>query len=199
MKPILLDFPMPIQTKRLLLRPPVLGDGAIINPAVLESYDDLKLTMPWAKTKPSIEESEEFVRQAAANWITKSNEEPYLPLFIFTTDNMEFVGSTGYHNIEWDIPSFEIGYWIKSSCRKQGFMTEAVNELTRYAFLELHAKRVQITCDVSNFPSKQIPERLGYTLEGTLKNHRLNPANDSLSDTLIYAIYNLESLLPLKN
>lgn len=198
MKPIFLDLPMPIKTARLTLRPPQPGDGKIVNAAIVESHEDLKHTMPWARTVPSLEDSEEFVRQAAANWILKANEEPYLPLFIFNSNNTEFIGATGYHHIDWDIPSFEIGYWIRRSCREQGFMTEAVNALTRYAFLELHAKRIQITCDVTNLRSKKIPERLGYELEATLKNHRINPADDSISDTLLYARYDLENLPKLE-
>ena len=73
MKPILLDLPMPITTPRLLLRPPQLGDGVVLNAAVLKSYDNIRHAMPWAKERPSLEESEEFVRQSAANWILKKN------------------------------------------------------------------------------------------------------------------------------
>ena len=69
MKPILLDFPMPITTPRLLLRAPQPRDGIALNAAVLESYDDIRHTMSWAKERSSLEESEEFVRQSAANWI----------------------------------------------------------------------------------------------------------------------------------
>lgn len=32
--------------------------------------------MPGTKEKPSVEESEEFARQAVANWILKNNDEP---------------------------------------------------------------------------------------------------------------------------
>lgn len=194
MKPILLDFPMPIKTQRLSLRPPKPGDGEIINGAILETYDDLKHIMPWAKTMPSIKDSEEFVRQSTANWILKNNEEPYLPLFIFEKNDMEFIGATGFHHMNWDIPSFEIGYWLRRSKRGHGFMTEAINALTRYAFLELHAKRIEIRCDILNSRSKKIPERLGYHLEATLKNHRINPLSNSISDTLIYARYDLEKV-----
>ena len=76
MKPILLDLPMPIITPRLLIRPPQLGDGAAVNAAILESYDMLRQFMDWAKTKPSVEETEEHIRLAAANWILKKSEEP---------------------------------------------------------------------------------------------------------------------------
>ena len=145
------------------------------------------------KKKPSLDESEQFVREAAANRIVKKNEEPWLSIFIFDKINEQFIGATGYHNIDWDIPRLEIGYWIRSSYSHQGFMTEAVNALTQYAFKQLHVKRIAITCDVDNERSKKIPERLGFYLEGTLKFNRLK-ANGTISDTLIFARYNLDDL-----
>ena len=73
MKPILLDLPMPITMSRILLRSPQLGDGVALNAAVLESFDNIRYTLCHGlKKKPSLEESEEFVRQAAANWILKT-------------------------------------------------------------------------------------------------------------------------------
>lgn len=194
MKPILLDFPMPIQTERLLIRPPQLGDGSIINAAVVESYDVLKLIMPWAQTLPDIEDSEEFVRLVAANWILKNNAEPYLPLSIFRLNTMEYIGGTGFHHINWDVPAFETGYWLNVRHQNQGFMTEAVNAIARYAFLELHAKRLEIRCDITNIRSKKIPERLGFHLEATLKKNRINQQTQAPSDTLIYALYDLNTL-----
>lgn len=194
MKPILLDFPVPIITPRLILRPPQIGDGAIINEAVVESFAILNEFMPWAKEKPPIEESEEFARQAAANWILKNNDEPYLPLFVFDKETNQFIGGTGYHHYDWNIPSIETGYWVRDSCAGKGFMTEAVNAITLYAFKQLGVNRITITCDVDNIRSKKIPERLGFTLEGTLKGNRRKPLTNEISDTLIYSRYNLNGL-----
>jgi RimJ/RimL family protein N-acetyltransferase len=190
-KPILLDFKMPITTSRLLIRPPIIGEGAIINQAVLETYNELKDIMPWAKTKPTIDDSEEFVRQAAANWILKNNDEPYLPLFIFKLDDNSFVGSAGYHHMDWQIPAMEIGYWTRASEQNKGYMTEAIKSLVYYAFNELKLKRLEIRCDINNFKSKKIAVKLDFTLEATLKNHRINPKSNQVSDTLIYVKYDL--------
>jgi hypothetical protein len=38
-----------------------------VNEAIIESFSVLNKFMPWAKQIPSVEESEEFARQAAAN------------------------------------------------------------------------------------------------------------------------------------
>ena len=194
MKPILLDLPMPITTPRLLLRPPQSGDGIALNAAVLESYDNIRHTMPWAKERPSLEESEEFVRQSAANWILKKDDEPYLPLLIFSKKDNILVGATGYHHVIWEVPCLETGYWIRNQCAGQGYMTEAVNAITRYAIKQLQMKRVAITCDIDNVRSKKIPERLGFQLEGTLKANRVKPLTEEVSDTVIFARYDANNL-----
>lgn len=198
MKPILLDLPFPIKTPRLVLRPPTVGDGRVVNAAILESLDTLRQYMPWAKEAPSVNDSEEFVRQGAANWILKRNEEPYLPLFIFTKNDNQFVGGTGFHHYDWEIPSIETGYWIRTRCAGVGLMTEAINAITQYAFRKLNVKRISITCESNNTRSKKIPERLGYQLEATLKANRRNLVTGEISDTLIYTRYDLEELPALQ-
>src|SRR5271168_2431593 len=160
MKPILMDFPMPITTPRLLIRPPILGDGVALNEAIIESYENLRNNMAWAKEKPSLDDSEEIVRQAAANWILKKDEEPYLPLFMFDLKNNHFIGATGFHHISWDVPCLEMGYWIRNTGTGNGYMTEAINAITQYAIKQLGMKRVAITCDTENLKSRKIPERL---------------------------------------
>ena len=81
-KPILLDLPMFIETPRLLLRPPCIGEGNMLNAAILETFEILNKFMLWANEKPSVKDSEEVVRREAANWILKSKEDPELMLFI---------------------------------------------------------------------------------------------------------------------
>lgn len=192
-KPILLDLPMPIMTPRLLIRPPNPGDGATLNAAIIESFDILHRFMDWAKEKPTVEESEERVREAAANWILKKNEDPWLQLSIFNKATDEFIGGTGFHHINWDVPSVKTGYWIRNSCSGQGLMTEAINALTQYAFKELKVKRIAITCDVENIRSQKIPKQLGYHLESVIKANRLKMTGE-ISDTLVFARHNLDGL-----
>lgn len=192
--PILLNIANQISTPRLLLRPPQIGDGKAVNDAVLETFEKLHKMMPWANTKPTLEESEEYVRLAAANWILKKDEEPYLPLFIVDNNDHQFIGGTGFHHINWMVPCLEIGYWIRDSYSEKGLMTEAINALTRYAINYLGIKRIEIRCDKENLRSKKIPERLGYHLEATLKSNRISISTGLVSDTLIYVRHDLNNL-----
>lgn len=198
MKQILLDFPMPISTPRLLIRPVRIGDGAMFNEAIIESFENLHRFMEWAKEKPSVEESETYARIAEANWIFKKQEEPWLQLCMIDKETNQFIGAVGLHHYVWEVPSVEMGYWIRDSRAQQGLMTEAINAMTQYAFRQVGVKRITITCDRDNIRSKKIPERLGYVLEATLKNHRRKPASGELSDTLVYARYDCEKIPELE-
>lgn len=194
LKPILIDLPMPITTTRLLLRPPQLGDGKVVNAAVLESFDELKRWMPWAQQKPTIEASEEFVREAAANWILKRSAEPWLPLFIFDKDSGNFIGCISFLRINWEVPCLELGYWLRNICVGQGFVTEAASALTQYAIKQMGVRRIEIRCDVANIRSKGIPEKLGYHLEATLQSNRIDLSTGEVGDTLLYVRHNVTGM-----
>jgi len=96
--------------------------------------------------------------------------------------------------LNWDIPSFETGYWLHVDHQNQGYMTEALNAVIRYAFIQFKANRLEILCDVNNLRSYTLAERLGFKLEGILKNHRINPSTKQLSDTKVYARTNVLEL-----
>jgi ribosomal-protein-serine acetyltransferase len=188
------DFPLPIITPRLIIRPPQIGDSIEVYPAVLESFNELHEFMDWAKEKPTLAQTEEFIAASVANWITKKSEEPWLPLYFFDRTTNAFIGSTSFHNYLWDLPSIRTGYWIRTSRAHQGLATEAINALTQYAIMQLGVKRITITCEAGNVKSSKLAERLGYHLEATLKKHRINAATGKVEDTLIYTRYDLIGL-----
>ncbi len=196
--PALIDLPIPIQTPRLLLRPPKVGEGSILNTAVLESFDTLHKFMLWANVKPTLEESEEVVRREAANWIFKKKEDPELMLFILDKESNDFVGATGFHGIDWDVPCVETGYWVRQKYVGNGLITEAINALTRYAFEVMRVKRIAITCDIENERSKKVPERLGYMLESVMKSSRIHPSTGEVTDTLVYVRTDAKNLPELE-
>ena len=162
MNPILVDIPMPIFTPRLLLRPPQPGDGAEVNAAIHETLEDLQRWMPWATKPPTIEESEEGVRRAFARWMLRED----LRILIYDRASGRLAGSSGLHRIDWDIPRFEIGFWARKSFEGRGYVTEATNALTRYAFGQLRAQRIEIRCDSANVRSQAVIKRLGFEYEG---------------------------------
>lgn len=176
------SVPEQFETERLLLRVPQPGDGKAVNDAIRESIDELRPWMPWAKVVPSVAESETFVREAALRF--RNHED--LPLLLFRKSDMLYIGGSGMHNIDWDVPRFEIGYWLRTSLTGQGYMTEAVNGVTALAFDQLEAVRVEIRCDSRNQKSAAVALRCGFTHEATLHSDSRTP-DGRLRDTLVFA------------
>jgi len=182
-KPILLDFPDTFETERLIIRAPKAGDGQAINDAVRESQDHLKPWMPWAVKLQTPEESEELVRRGAMRWILRED----LWMLLFRKSDGLYVGGSGLHRIDWSVPAFEIGYWVRKSLEGQGYISEAVAGITQFAFGVIGAERIEIRCDTRNGRSASVAQRAGYTLEGTLRHNAW--ANDgTLRDTHVFGM-----------
>ncbi|WAH44550.1 GNAT family N-acetyltransferase [Alicyclobacillus fastidiosus] len=177
-----MDFVEEFETDRLMIRSPRWGDGAAINMAIRESIAELRPWMPWAKQQPTIDESEENVRVARLKFLERSD----LRLHIFHKETGEFIGGSGLHRINWEAKRFEIGYWIRTSQSGKGFMTEAVEGITNFAIDSLFANRIEIRCDSTNTRSARVAERLGFTLEGILRNETCD-VSGSLRNTMIFA------------
>ncbi len=186
MNPILLDFKNQFSTDRLLIRMPLPGDGRVVYEAIHASIDELKPWLPFARMEQSEHNTEVNIREAHLRFLKRED----LRLLIFLKDTHQFVGSSGLHRPNWNVPKFEIGYWINTQYTGYGYMTEAVEGITNYAFNELKARRLEIRCDSLNVKSKAIPERLHYSLEGTLRNEDISMDGNSLRDTHIYGKIN---------
>jgi RimJ/RimL family protein N-acetyltransferase len=181
--PILMNFPHSFETERLIIRCPLPGDGVLVYEAATETLDILKLWMPWAQKPLSQEEMEANVRQAHCQFLERSD----LRFHLFEKGSNLFVGSSGLHRIDWSIRKFEIGYWCRKRLMGKGYITEAVRGLTVFAFEMLKANRIEIRCDQRNVRSRKVAERLGYTLEGVLRNDQL-AVDHRLRNTCIYSM-----------
>ncbi|MEO8396293.1 MAG: GNAT family protein [Chloroflexota bacterium] len=173
--------PEQFETERLIIRMPQAGDGKAINDAIRESLEELRPWMPWARVVPSVAESETFAREAALRFRNRED----LPLHLFRKSDGLYLGGSGLHNIAWDVPRFEIGYWIRSSAVGQGYVTEAVKGITDFAFSKLDAVRIEIRCDARNQRSAAVALRAGFILEARLQKESRDP-NGGLRDTLIF-------------
>ena len=187
--PVLLDLPERLETRRLVLRPPRPGDGAAVNEAVLETIDALQRWMAWSVPTPTAEQSELWCRKSAAEFI----ERKYFALLLWSReDPAMLVGSSGMRAIDWKVPRFEIGYWVRRRFEGKGYVTEAAHAIARFTFEALGAKRVEIHTDDLNERSWRVAERLGFRLEGVLRNECREAGR--LRDTRIYAVTDVAEL-----
>lgn len=94
------------------------------------------------------------------------------------------VGVISAHSIDHYILSGEIGYWLAKYAEGRGIMTQAVDTLMQFLFIEQHLNRIEIRCADSNKRSQAIPKRLGFRLAGVLR--QAERVMDRLEDLYIY-------------
>lgn len=180
-EPILLDFPESFESERLIIRALQWGDGKLISEAIEESYDALQPWMPWLKKGTTVEEQEINSRKARIHFLERKD----LRLVLIHKETGELIGCSGLHRLNWEVRQFEIGYWLRTSYEKQGYITEAVHAITEFAIKHLDANRLEICCDSRNEKSANVARRCGFTLEGILRNDSMDVKGE-LASTMLF-------------
>lgn len=83
--------------------------------------------------------------------------------------NKKMIGMAGFHDINWKNQSTSIGYWLGSEYQGNGIITEICKVLVSVSFSTYNLNRVEIRVAEDNLKSRAIPERLGFQLEGKLR------------------------------
>lgn len=158
-----------IETQRLLIRPYVESDAALLKEAIDASLVSLKKFMPWAQFEPTTKADKLALIKERKDKIEKDLD---YTLGIFHKENKHFIGSTGLHKRS-EKGIFEIGYWQSTQFEGNGFITEACKALCHFAFTKLDAEKIEIYCNVNNIKSAAIPKKLGFDLEYTFRSLQL--------------------------
>jgi ribosomal-protein-serine acetyltransferase len=151
--------------------------------AIDRNRADLRIWLPWIDGSRSADDITVFIRSsrrelAGGTGVTSG---------IWHHGRM--VGCVGLR-IDPANRSGEIGYWLVPEARGQGIMAKAARALVDHGFGEVKLHRIVMQCATGNRASRAIPERLGFTLEGTLREAEW--VNDHFNDLVLYALLRRE-------
>ncbi len=189
MHKLLLDIPTHLETERLFLRCYQPGDGpwfytmSQANRAHLTRYEAENVVMS-IKTE---EDAEVVVRDLANAWAARD----CFFLGAFDKQTEVSVAQIYVGPVDWNLPEFQIGYFVDRDHEGQGYVTEAVNAALQFVFEHLKAQRVRLECDDMNVRSYQVAERCGFMREGHIRENRKH-ADGTLSGTLHYGLLRKE-------
>lgn len=182
-RPELIDLPDSLIGDNVMLRPYRRGDGTAFFESVDKDREDLATWVAWVDQYKTTDDAEAYVRRMHSKWTARTA----LILGIFSKDGCRHYGGTGFHGFDWNVPAFELGYFLRKDARGHGYCSEAVTLVLDFAFEHLAAKRIWATCDAKNKASVRLLERCGLKREAEMKNE-CRDHHGSLRDTLMYAI-----------
>src|SRR5579859_809663 len=124
---LLVDVPAEIRGDGFLLRVERAGDGPAFFEAVEESRADFRPWLEWVDRLRSVEDAERGVRRIQIRWLSRER----LAYGIFDAAGVRLLGGAALEHPDWSVPSFELGYWLRSSEQRKGLATAAVRLLCR--------------------------------------------------------------------
>jgi ribosomal-protein-serine acetyltransferase len=142
----------------------------------------LRQWLPWLDARYSLTSSRDFIkytlRQFADNY----------GIFAAIRYDERLVGTISLNGLDWQNRSGSIGYWLAKSHQGQGIMTASCRVMIEHGFSILKINRFVIYCASENRRSRAIPERLGFTYEGTAREAEW--LYDRFVDLEIYSLLN---------
>jgi RimJ/RimL family protein N-acetyltransferase len=116
---------------------------------------------------------------------------------VFAREDGRFIAQLYVGSVRPELPSFNLGYICDRAEVGRGYVTEACTLALATLFGHMRAHRVAIWCDESNTRSRAVAERLGFTLDGVLREDR-RLATGEVGSTRCYSLlaHEFEALHP---
>lgn len=146
----------------------------------------LQAYLPAVAELASLDEAHAYL-EAVAEWGAAGQ---ILEWYIFSGDVL--CGSIRIKDIDTFDRKAAIGYFLGSQFAGQGFMTASVRVVLDYCFNVLQLNRIALHCAATNTPSKAVAARLGFTLEGILRQDEW--LNGAFVDQYVYSLLRAEFL-----
>ena len=123
----------------------------------------LREWLPWVDVTSSAEDLRQFILKVREQFA--AGRGPQCGIWV----DGAVAGSLGCHPIDWPNRNCSIGYWIDQRHQGRGITTRCCESMLEYLFDELELHRVTIQCGVANTRSCAIPQRLGFSREGLIR------------------------------
>lgn len=140
----------------------------------------LREWLPWLDSTITVEDEQAFIKASLEAFARGQ----LLPLGIWHQGKL--AGTIGLVGIDAVGRKGEIGYWISEDQQGKGLITRACSAVLSYGFDELGLNRIIIRAAVENSRSRAVPERLGFTYEGTERQSEWH--YDHFKDVAVYSM-----------
>jgi ribosomal-protein-serine acetyltransferase len=123
----------------------------------------LREWLPWLDQNTRVEHTLDFMRRSV------EGEKQGTSLTCVIERDEALCGVVAFNWIDRPNRACGMGYWLGADHQGAGLMTGACRALIRYARDERDLNRVEIRAAVGNHKSRAIPERLGFSADGVLR------------------------------
>jgi RimJ/RimL family protein N-acetyltransferase len=167
----------PIVTARLTIRRVTVND--LTNLFEINGDEQVTLFLPYV-TWQSMKDSEAWLNRMEALAAGGTG----VQLVIIRNIDSKIIGTTLLFRYEESSARTELGYVVGRAHWRQGYATEALTAVCRYAFNQMGIRRIEAEVDPRNTASNQVMRTLGFVKEGLLRKRWVTKGEPT--DTYIY-------------
>jgi len=162
------------------LRPVTARDADALFDVTMANRAHLAPWMPWARELLHPGQTREWIRTVQRQIAEGSG------FSCLVVEDGRIRGTVGLNRVDQVNGATAIGYWLTEEAQGRGLMTAAVRTLVDHAFGTMMLHRVVIEAAPDNVRSRAIPERLGFTQEGVLR--EVERLGDRWLDHVVYGL-----------
>ncbi|MDA1280008.1 MAG: GNAT family protein [Chloroflexi bacterium] len=156
-------MPVIVVDHEIVLRPPGFVDATRLFGVIDKNRDHLNEWLTWVEMTLSADD-------IVAKFDSWTSQELAESSFHFIIEYQgELVGVVKSDRLNERENLAELGYWLASDMMGRGIMTRSCRSLIQWLFVERSVNRIESSAARPNVRSRAIPERLGFTLEGYLR------------------------------
>lgn len=172
--------------EKLSLKLGTLSDAPRFFNVIQENQAYLRRYIPWVDHIHTENDAEAFLLKWRDNYQYGKGFN-----FLIISDN-QIIGTIGFNYFDNLNKKTDIGYWLTQKAQGRGIIHECCIAVMKYVFLDLRYHRIEVRCAIDNLASQRVPERLGFTKEGILREAML--VEGEFIDSILYAILSTDEL-----
>lgn len=168
----------------ITLKLPTLKNAPELFAVIDRNRPYLRKHLYWVDHAVSVENSKTFIKESRQQF--KKQAGFALCIFYY----QKIIGTISLQYIDKEDFKTEIGYWLSEDQQGKSIMRKSCQALITYCFDILKLHRIEIRCALTNVASQHIPEKLGFTQEGILREAAF--INGQFHDLFLYSLLSSE-------
>jgi ribosomal-protein-serine acetyltransferase len=152
----------------------------VLNELVSNNRYHLREWLPWVDHMRSVEDFRKYINSSKLRY-GNHTEMGYVIMA-----NGVMIGRLGLYNIDLTNKTASIGYWLDQQWLGKGIITRCCKAVIDEGFSRLQLNRIEIRAATENYKSQAIPERLGFKIEGVIRQGEF--VNSRFVDLLVYSM-----------
>lgn len=147
---------------------------------IIENKSFLSEWLPWVEHTETIDDTINFINNSISGYKAITS----IQYIIYYKNNIS--GILGINDIKIRNRSVSIGYWLGEKFQGKGIVYLTLNKLIPVLFEKQCVERIEIRVNKNNIKSRNIPEKIGFKLEGVLRNAEIRFGR--LEDVFLYGL-----------